>query len=121
MTIGEKIRQRRTELGWSMRELSSRMGYANQSTVARVESGKIDLPQSKVAKFAEVLGVTVAHLMGWDEEIEKRPVEMAERHFEIIMDEDINEIFDDFQRLDAAQKRIVKNLIHDLARTKTEA
>ena len=67
MGIGERIKQIRMEKGWSLRELSDRMGYANHSTVARIESGAVDLPQSKVAKFAEVLGTTVPVLMGWEE------------------------------------------------------
>lgn len=67
MTTGEKIKQRRLELGWSLRELAKRMGYANQSTVARIEKGEIDIPQSKVVKFAEVMGTTVAYIMDWEE------------------------------------------------------
>ena len=65
--IGERIKERRLELGWSLRDLAYKMGYSNQSSVARAESGAIDIPQSKIAKFAEVLGVSVAWLMGWEE------------------------------------------------------
>ena len=72
MKIGEKIKQRRIELDWSLRELSNRMGYANHSTVARIESGVVDIPQSKIVKFAEVLNVPVAYLMAWDEEAEAK-------------------------------------------------
>ena len=72
MKIGEKIKQRRIELDWSLRELSTRMGYANHSTVARIESGAVDIPQSKIVKFAEVLNVPVAYLMGWGEEETKK-------------------------------------------------
>lgn len=72
MKIGGKIKLRRIDLGWSLQELADRMGYANKSTIARVESGKIDPPQSKVVKFAEVLGVSIAYLMGWDEEQEQK-------------------------------------------------
>lgn len=43
MKVGEKIKQRRMELGWSLRELAKRMGYANQSTISRIESGAIKL------------------------------------------------------------------------------
>lgn len=121
MSIGQKIKEKRTERGWSQRELASRMGYNNNSTVARIEAGKVDIPQSRIVQFAEVLGVSVAYLMGWEEEIEKDPVGMAERHFEIIMDEDINEIFDDFRSLSVKQKAMVKNLIHSLAETNVEA
>lgn len=71
MTTGEKIKQRRLELGWSLRELAKRMDYANQSTVSRIEKGEIDIPQSKVVKFAEVMGTTVAFLMDWEEEQKK--------------------------------------------------
>jgi transcriptional regulator with XRE-family HTH domain len=71
LTTGEKIRQRRLELQWSLRELAKRMGYANQSTISRIEKGEIDIPQSKVVKFAEVMGTTVAFLMDW-EEVQKK-------------------------------------------------
>ena len=77
MTIGEKIKERRNELGWGLRELSKRVGYKDHSTVAKIESGKIDLPLSKVELFAEVLRTTPAYLMGWeDEEDKKNPATM---------------------------------------------
>jgi transcriptional regulator with XRE-family HTH domain len=120
MKIGDKIRQRRKELKWSQRDLAERMGYNNHSTITRIESGKVDIPQSRIVQFAEVLHTDVAYLMNWDEEIKKDPVGMAERHFEIIMDEDISDIFDDFKTLDAAERKIVKDLVHSLARTKKE-
>lgn len=122
MTSGDRIKQRRLELGWSLRELAKRMGYANQSTISRIEKGEIDIPQSKVVKFAEVMGTTVAYLMGWDEEIQKDPVGVAERHFEILMDEDFVGMFDEFHSLDASKRKIVMDLVHSLAETKkTEA
>ena len=118
MTIGEKIKERRKELGWSLRELSDRMGYANHSTIARIESGTVDIPQSKVVRFAEVMGTSVAYLMDWDEEIKKDPVGMAERHFEILMDVEFVGMFDEFHSLDAAKRKIVIDLVHNLAETK---
>ena len=67
MSIGEKIKARRTELKWSQRELSDKMGYSNHSTIARIESGTVDIPQSKIVRFSAVLGVSVGYLMGWEE------------------------------------------------------
>lgn len=115
MTTGERIKQRRIELGWSLRELAKRMGYANQSTISRIETGSIDIPQSKVVKFSEVMGVSVAFLMGWDEEIKKNPAATAERHFEILMDEDFVGMFDEFHSLDEKKRKIVIDLVHSLA------
>lgn len=114
MSIGNKIKERRLELGWSQRDLASRVGYNNNSTVARIENGKVDIPQSKIVKFAEVMNVSVAYLMGWDEEIKKDPQGMAERHFEILMDEDFVGMFPEFKKLNARQKKIVKDLVHSL-------
>ena len=73
MTIGKNIKARRMELKMSQRELSDRMGYSNHSTITRIEAGKVDIPQSKIEKFAEVLKTTPAVLMGWiDEETSKK-------------------------------------------------
>jgi transcriptional regulator with XRE-family HTH domain len=76
MPIGEKIKARRKELQWSQRTLSDKIGYANHSTIARIERGEIDLPQSKIAKFAEVLGVDIAYLMNWEEEQKKNDIQV---------------------------------------------
>jgi transcriptional regulator with XRE-family HTH domain len=75
MHIGEKIKSRRQELQWSLQDLADKMGYANKSTIARIESGIIDVPQSKVVKFAEVMGVTVGYLMDWEQEQKKPTIE----------------------------------------------
>ena len=75
MKIGEKIKQRRQELKWSQRELAARMGY-NHSTITRIENGKIDIPQSRIVQFAEVLHTDIADLMSWEEN--KKPVQEDE-------------------------------------------
>lgn len=71
MTIGERIRARRNELMMSQRDLCEKMGYSNHSTIGKIETNKVDIPQSRIVQFAEVLGVSVAYLMGWDEEMKK--------------------------------------------------
>jgi len=122
MSIGQKIKQRRTELGWSQRELSDRMGYNNHSTITRIESGKVDVPQSRIVKFSEVLGVSIAYLMGWDKqvqiEIKEDPINLADLHFEMVADKDLTEIYEDLKFLDASQRKIVKDLVHSLAEAK---
>lgn len=66
--IGEKIKQRRLELGWSQQELADRMGYTSKSTITRIEKGINDVAQKNIEKFAKVLNVSVAYLMDWDED-----------------------------------------------------
>ena len=71
MEIGEKIRNRRMELGWSQRDLADKMGYTNNSTIAKIEQGKVDVTQSRVIQFSKVLGIPVAYLIDWDDESKK--------------------------------------------------
>ena len=67
-TVGENILNMRKHLGWTQEELAKRMGYKSKSTINKIELGINDIPQSKIVKFADVLGTTPAHLMGWSED-----------------------------------------------------
>ena len=62
--IGKNIRRAREALGWSQEELARRMGYKGRSAITKIESGINDIPQSKIAVFARVLGTTPAALLG---------------------------------------------------------
>ena len=77
MNIGEKIKLRRKELRWSQRDLAEKMGY-NHSTITRIETGKIDIPQSRIVQFAEVLHTDIAYLMDWEEEKPVQEDELSE-------------------------------------------
>lgn len=71
--IYNRIRMKRQELGWTTDELAKRMGYKDRSSISKIESGKADIPQSKVKAFAEVLGTTVSWLLGIDESENSAP------------------------------------------------
>ena len=45
-------------------ELAKRTGYTDRSSIAKIERGDVDLPQSKIMMFADALGVTAGTLMG---------------------------------------------------------
>lgn len=65
-TVGNNILNKRKELGLTQEELAVKMGYKSKSTINKIELGINDIPQSKIQRFAEVLGTTPAALMGWD-------------------------------------------------------
>ena len=81
----KRIKKRRTELGMSQEELARRAGYTSRSTIARIEHGEINLPQSKVIDIAQALRVTPSYLMGWEDEevaiITARQEETIEKFF----------------------------------------
>lgn len=68
MTIGERIKKRREELGLSQETLAERLGYKSKSSINKIELNQRDLPQSKIKMIADALGVTPDYIMGWDEE-----------------------------------------------------
>lgn len=114
MHIGERIKNRRNELKWSQRKLSDMMGYNNHTIITRIEAGKVDVPQSRIVKFAEVLGVSVPYLMGWEEEIEKKPEETAILHSRILSDIELIETIEEYFRLSVENQKMVRELIRNL-------
>lgn len=69
MGIGDRIKARREELGWTQEDLAKRMGYKSKSTINKVEMGKVDVAQGKVITYAKILMTSVEYLMGWDEDV----------------------------------------------------
>lgn len=68
MTIGERIKQRRIELGLSVDEVAEKLGK-NRATVYRYESNEIEnLPVGTLEPLAKILETTPAQLMGWEYE-----------------------------------------------------
>ena len=70
LELYKNIKKLRKEARITQEELARRTGYTDRSSIARIEKGEIDLPQSKIKQFAEALGVTPGALMGWEEEPE---------------------------------------------------
>lgn len=66
MELYKRIKQRREELNLSQDDLAKRLGYRSRSTIAKIESGANDIPQSKIAAFSKALDVNEAWLMGLD-------------------------------------------------------
>lgn len=73
MTIGERIKKRRKEIGMSAETLAERIGKS-PATVYRYENGDIrNLDSRSLLPIADALGVTPGILMGWDEGREPLP------------------------------------------------
>lgn len=66
MTIGERIKQKRMEMGYSQDELAKRAGYKSRSSINKIELSR-DLPLNKVELVAKALECTPSYLMGWEE------------------------------------------------------
>ena len=60
----ENIRTRRKELKMTQQELAEKIGYSDRSSIAKIESGGVDLSQSKIMQIAKALEITPGELMG---------------------------------------------------------
>ena len=115
MHIGERIKKRRLELEWSQRELARRMGYTNNSTIVKIEQGKVEVYQSKIVQFSEVLGVSVAYLMGWiDEEEEKKNDIQADIILRMRTDTTFMSVVEKLYSLDQDKLESINQMLHTL-------
>ena len=65
--MGIRIKRLRELNKLSQTELAERVGYKDKTAVAKVEAGKVDLPQSKITAFAKALNTTTSYLFGDDD------------------------------------------------------
>lgn len=69
MTIGDRIRRKRIELGMSQEELADKLGFKSRSSVNKIEKDARNLTQSRIKAIADVLQTTPEYIMGWDEPV----------------------------------------------------
>lgn len=75
MTIGDRIKIRRKQLGMSAEELAQRLGK-DRSTIYRYEKGDIEnLPLDILEPIAEALDTTPQFLMGWENVKKKNDIQ----------------------------------------------
>lgn len=96
MTIYDRIKARRIELGMSQSELARRVGYHGKSVISKVENGERDISQTMVVKYAEVLGVSVTYLLVGEENSDKT-----------VENENITEFINLFSQLSDEQQKML--------------
>lgn len=67
MTIGERIKARREELGLTQQELAEKLGYKSKSSINKIELNIQNLTQSKIKSIAIALETTPSYIMGWND------------------------------------------------------
>ena len=114
-TVGDNILRLRKRLGMTQEELATRMGYKSKSTINKIELGINDIPQSKIVRFAEVLGTTPAYLMGWEESNNNEENFTPE---ELMLSEGERMLLELFRRVPEDQQQLVLQMIRVALGTK---
>ena len=113
-TVAERMLELMRKQGLSYGRLSEKTGVP-QSALFRYatgETGKMSF--DRLAIIADALGCTSAYLLGWEKEIKQDPVALAEKHLEVLMDDEFIKLHDKYNKLNAKQRKIVENLIDSL-------
>lgn len=81
MRIGERIKQRRLELGYTADALAKLLNK-NRATIYRYENGDIEnMPIDVLEPLAKALNTTPAYLMGWQESHKASTTSQAEDYY----------------------------------------
>ena len=67
MKIGDNIRTYRRKAGLNQTELAQLLGYTDRSSIAKIETGKVDISQTKLRQMARIFDVTVEQLLGLEQ------------------------------------------------------
>lgn len=103
MTIGDRIRQARTEKGLTLEYVGDRVGVT-RATIQKYENGLIaSIPSDKVSAIARALNVSPAYLMGWEKK-EETPGQLQ-------LTEGEKAMLDLFNRVPVDQQQLVLQMI----------
>lgn len=115
MNVGERIKQRREELGLSQGDLAKRMGVSRQA-ISKAEKHGGDITQKKIEKFADALHISADFLLYGEtkfivgapmtsEELNDEMMKRVEKYDQMI------EIMEKFEHLSDDRKELVIRMI----------
>ena len=74
-TVGERIKKRRNELGWTQNQLAQKAGIS-KSFLSDLENGKRSVSADNLLDIARVLNLSLDYLMKGEEEKAGKPAEV---------------------------------------------
>lgn len=112
MTVGERIKYRRKELGISADKLAERIGVS-RATVFRWENGAIEkVPGDTLVPIAQALSVSPAYLMGLESLSNSRPAIVPESSD--VLTDDERQLLTDYRALNDDGQSFVRTTVRSL-------
>lgn len=110
MNTGDRIKQRRIELGLTADELADRI-KKSRATIYRYENGDIEnMPTPVLEPLAKALYTTPADLMGWDEEEATADKLLEAYESNIHSDEQLNRIIGYYNDMNQPDRDMLENM-----------
>lgn len=108
LRIGDRIKQRRIELGMDADELAKKTGKS-RATIYRYENGDIEnLPITVLEPIANALLTTPASLMGWEDNLNKSSADLM---VDMIYDTELLEHVHKINKLSSDDKKTIYDMI----------
>ena len=73
MTVADRVRLRREELGMSQEELAHKMGLKSRSSITRIEKSGDEISLKDVERLSEALDCSPLYLMDWSDDVHYKP------------------------------------------------
>lgn len=110
MTIGERIKLKRKELGLTQTELAQRMGLTSKTTICKAETVNFNPTMDRVREFAKALECSPGYLMGWEDntvdyQIKDGEIIEAERNKQAL------ELYEKYANADANVRVAIESLL----------
>lgn len=109
--VGANILVARKRLGLTQEELAARVGYKTKSAINKIELGVRDLPQKKIAAFAQALDTTPGQLMGWDQEPAEELQGMGALAAQVLMDPDAAQMVQQYMALEESDRQAIRDFM----------
>jgi len=104
LELYKNIRKYRIENNLTQEELAALTGYTDRSSIAKIERGDVDLPQSKILLFASALNVDAGTLMG------------DVQHDSVPLSSDAATLLEDYDKLNAEGKSEARKQVRNLTK-----
>jgi transcriptional regulator with XRE-family HTH domain len=99
MTVADRIREKRKELGLLQEELAERAGYRDKTSISKLENSGNDISMKQVKRCASALGCTTAYLMGWERDgVDVQEVEEEQPQGPYFFKDDIQKAMDLYEK-----------------------
>ncbi len=102
MTVADKIRTRREELGLSQEALANRLGLKSRSSITRLEKSGDDISMKDVERLSEALSCSKLYLMGWQDNPLKTVAEKEQQFITL------------YSQLNEHDKELIDNMLETL-------
>jgi transcriptional regulator with XRE-family HTH domain len=110
----ENIKYYRVKNGLTQQDLADKAGYTSRSSIAKIEKGEVDLPQSKISIFAEIFHVTENELMGNPQKNDRVNAALKKLNER----DDLALLFDKTKDLDPESVEAIVNLVDAIKKEK---